>query len=180
MKRFISLFIPPLMWFVFLSGKSSAQQNTGKLFFGDAVLFYLMQDCGLGDADASSYLKIILSEKVKAVPLMFDALENGPPKSRLDSTEIMLRDDYKRMKEFLASEGLSALKDTGIKTQARSLSEETYMNMRRKGFIEGYRERALNALLFMKDKEILKRLKQISESEKLSDDIKKMIRSEIK
>ena len=128
----------------------------------EIVRFYLLQDCGSGDKEPDKWLKQILSVKVEALPVLYEALQNGGLREDKEQLQKQLEDEFARNQKFLADKGLDSLKNKDILEAARKMDKETYIKMRTQSFSTGQQEKAVNALLYFKDPVVNKQLKELS------------------
>ncbi len=147
---------------------------------GQKILqIYLSQDCGSGDSNPKIALNAVMKQRNVTVPLLFVVLKNGPS---IELRKIQERDakaSYAKIKRFLNQDGLKALKDKNVVTAANKLNEQRYVAMRMKSFVSGYQERALNALLALKDPKIIKRLRWLKQQAKLPSQLRGIIAMEL-
>lgn len=137
-----------------------------------SIRIYLMQDCGTGESDPAKLLKDVLNLGDAAIPLLLVALGSGPSEEARGELRRGASRDYKKMRTFLERGGLDALKNEDIRKGARDLNEDTYVTMRMTGFVRGYRERALNALIALGNKNVIDSLEKIQKQQDIDDALK--------
>ncbi len=129
-----------------------------RMTVAEVIAVYLLQDCGTGDANPSLWLDRVVAFGPDATPPLLRALREGPAAEERSKLERAAADDFRRLRGYLEEGGLRGLEEQDVREAALALDEKTYTGMRVRGFVQSYRERALNALLRLDDPSVRKEL----------------------
>lgn len=132
---------------------------------------YLAQDCGTGDPDPDLWLRRVLELGDRAVPILVEAVRLGPSDELREQVRSQAAEDFERLRRLVDQGGLDAIEEEEVVRLAEELDRSTYVEMRLRSFERPYRERALNALVAMKNPSARKSLGELASDPSLDPDL---------
>lgn len=158
----------------------AVDERAAPLSLERALTMYLTADCGTGESDPAGQLKAVVQFGQRAVKPLLTVVREGPPDRVRRELQRDARADFKRLRDFVQGDGLSALQDADVVAAAQELDERTYVAMRVDGFARAYRERSLNALVVLSDRSSLNELRVIARQPTLSVELQEAVSEAIR
>ena len=137
----------------------------------EVIQVYLTQDCGTGDPDPDLWLTRVIALGQEAVPMLVEAVRQGPPSSLREELEADAARDFERLSALVREGGLDAVEEEEVVQMAEELDRATYVSMRLQSFERPYRERALNALGAIDAPEARAALEKIAADRSLDEEL---------
>lgn len=146
-----------------------------QLSLKEALRIYLLQDCGTGERNPRLSLDRVVAFGATAVPLLRVAVQEGPDANERAQLERDAIADFQRLRVHLKEGGLRDVREPDVRSSAERLDEKTYVAMRLRGFVAGYQERAVNALVALEKPEAVAALREMAADPKLSAELKQAV-----
>lgn len=162
-----------------ITASANAEEVTGKTVqeftLAPFILNYLMQDCGTGDPKPRGLLDLVIERQEVALPGLRRVLRYGPPARIRNELQQLAESDYRSMRNFLDEGGLEGLEGTEVRKDARALDRDRYIEMRVGDFVQASRERALNAIVAIGDRESIADMEAVLKQQDIDDGFRQAV-----
>jgi hypothetical protein len=140
----------------------------------------LGKDCGTSDADSVQVVTQLGKIGSDAYPILWDALRHGPSAAERQGVGDRARMEHAQIARFLKSGGLGGEGLERLREGARRLSEQDYVALQVDGFVIGFQERALGALVLLKAPAARDSLGSIARDPRVPPAVRTRIEAELK